>query len=171
MTVRPAGDTRRTPDPVRLQQVLRSLVGMRRIPACAVRVGLVQDFGNVVLFPEEAAAVHRAAPVRLATFRAGRGCARAALTDLGSTEFAIAVASSGAPIWPPGFAGSIAHTNEIAAAVVARSDAGAALGLDIEGDAPLDDATMVQIVCRPEELVSANHAGARQIFNAARSFS
>lgn len=113
-----------------------------------------------MLFPEEAGAVAKAAPVRLATFRAGRGCARAALKKLGSPPAAIPVTPSGAPIWPQGFVGSIAHTNEIAAAVIARSDRVKGLGLDLETSEPIDDATMVGIVCQPEELVPARQAAA-----------
>jgi 4'-phosphopantetheinyl transferase EntD len=38
----------------------------------------------------------------------------------------------GAPIWPAGAVGSISHTDDIAVAVVARSEEVQAIGLDIE---------------------------------------
>jgi hypothetical protein len=79
--------------------------------------------------------------------------ARAALSQLGLPPVAIPRHPSGAPIWPQGFAGSISHTNDLAATIMAQSPPIRGLGLDIEGDEPLDDATMVELVCRPEELV------------------
>lgn len=160
MTTQPAKQFGRTPDPVRVLNTLRALTAARGIPACATCVELVQKFEHVALFPEEAAAVAEAAPVRLATFRAGRGCARAALKELNLTATAIPTAPSGAPIWPSGFVGSLAHTNEIAAAVVAPSDRAKWLGLDLETGEPLDGATMVGLVCRPEELFPASEAAA-----------
>lgn len=152
----------RTPDPLRLQKVLKDLVVARQLAACAVHAGLVQNFAAVALFPEEAAVVAHAVPGRVATFRAGRGCARAALKELGSRVVAIPVAASGAPIWPGGFVGSIAHTNQIAAAVVARRKQVKGLGLDIETGEPLDDATMLNIVCRPEEILPGLDASAAE---------
>jgi len=157
----PAGKERKhSPDPFLVRQALQALVAARRISDCAVHADLVQNFTNCALFPEEAAAVAKAAPARLLTFRAGRGCARAALKQLGCTEVAIPMGLSGAPMWPLGFVGSIAHTNEIAVAIVAASKAVKGLGLDIETDEPLDNATMAQIVCRPEELIERSDAAA-----------
>jgi 4'-phosphopantetheinyl transferase EntD len=64
----------------------------------------------------------------------------------------------GAPVWPRGFVGSITHTGDIAAAVVSRSPPVRGLGLDVENDEPLEDAGMVAMVCRPEELLPGRHA-------------
>lgn len=139
---------------------MQTLLAVQRIPSCSVHADLVQNLGNSALFPEEAPALAKAAPARLATFRAGRGCAREALKQLGCMDTAIPMDSSGAPIWPRGFVGSIAHTNEIAAAVAARNDGVEGIGLDLEADEPLDNATMVRLVCRPEELIDPGDAGA-----------
>src|SRR5262249_35720043 len=92
-------------------------------------------------------------PRRWASFRGGRACARAALRALGLPAVAIPVGTAGAPIWPQGFVGSISHTDNTAAPTVAESPPIEALGLDVEGDEPLDNASMVKLVCRREELV------------------
>ena len=160
MSISKEKEAKQMPDPQRVQDILQALIAARRLPSCAVHSDLVQSFDNFALFLEETAAVAKAAPVRLATFRAGRGCARTALKELGCAEIAMPIDLSGAPIWPNGFVGSIAHTNEIAAAVVARSDHVTGIGLDMEADEPLDNATMATIICRPEELVDPRDTGA-----------
>jgi len=95
-----------------------------------------------------------ASPLRRATFRAGRECAHTALRRLGSSPKAVPIGASGAPVWPDGFTGSISHTDRVAAAIVAPSPPVRGLGLDVESAAPLEDAEMVRLVCRPEERVS-----------------
>lgn len=134
-------------------------IAKARLPApYAAHAQLVKDSSDIVLFPVEIAPIAAAAPRRIATFRAGRSCARAALKDLGTPDSAIPVGKSGAPIWPPGFVGSIAHTDEIAAAIVGSSKNVRGLGLDVETDDPFDDPEMVRTICRPEELVAGRDA-------------
>lgn len=77
------------------------------------------------LFPDEAAAVARAAPKRRREFAFGRACARAAL----GADVAIAVGDRGMPVWPAGSSGSITHTDDYAAAAVVRTGA---IGIDLE---------------------------------------
>lgn len=157
--VQPAREsTKQIPGAGELRNVLCALAERRSLAPVAIQAGLIGGFANVELFPEERPAIATAAPRRLATFRAGRGCARAALRELGSPEIAIPSAPSGAPVWPAGFVGSIAHTNEIAAAVVAPSSAVRGLGLDVETSDPLDSVGMLQLVCRPDELIAAHDA-------------
>jgi 4'-phosphopantetheinyl transferase EntD len=144
------------PDEFRLRGILQTMAENQRLTGCAVEVGLLESFSNAALFPAEISAMASAAPRRLATFRSGRACARAALRELGSPDAAIPIGPSGAPIWPPGFVGSITHTSEIAAAIVARSPQVHGLGLDLETDEPFDDAAIVRIVCRPEELLAGH---------------
>lgn len=140
-------------DEFRLRHILQTMAENRQLAGYAIQVGPPESFSNAALFPEEISAIARAAPRRVATFRAGRACARAALKELGSLDVAIPIGPSGAPVWPSGFVGSITHTNEIAAAVVARSQKVRGLGLDLETDEPFDPA-MVRIVCSPEELAN-----------------
>lgn len=92
----------------------------------------------------EAPAVAGAVPARKAEFAAGRAAARTALVALGLPEVAIPTLQTRAPSWPPGIAGSIAHADGVAMAVLAPSRQCRALGLDIEPDSPF-----------PEDLLSS----------------
>lgn len=107
------------------------------------------------LLPEEAALLERAAPSRRLEFRAGRHCARLALSRLGSAG-PVLRASDRSPIWPEGIVGSIAHTRTegraFCGAAAARADAVSALGLDVEIDAPLETKLWRRIL-RPAEEV------------------
>ncbi|MFJ2743733.1 hypothetical protein ACIO3O_29250 [Streptomyces sp. NPDC087440] len=85
---------------------------------------------------------HIAAPTRLGIqpvpwphgpaeqFAAGRTAAAEALTSAGSSEVAVPRDPVGRPVFPPGFAGSISHTEHLAvAAVVPGAEA---VGVDVE---------------------------------------
>jgi enterobactin synthetase component D len=81
---------------------------------------------------------------RAAQFAAGRRCAARALEEAGSLELQVDVGERGAPIWPQGYVGSIAHSKEIAWAAVARARHLRGLGIDCE---PIfDDAAMSDVV-------------------------
>jgi 4'-phosphopantetheinyl transferase EntD len=138
-------------DEFRLTTILQTMADNCHLTAYAIQAGPLESFSNAPLFPAE---IYPMAPRRRATFEAGRACAHAALKELGSPDFAIPIGPSGAPVWPPGFVGSITHTNDVAAAIVARSENVRGVGLDLETAEPFDDAEIVRMVCRPEELVS-----------------
>jgi 4'-phosphopantetheinyl transferase EntD len=87
-----------------------------------------------LLEPEEAAAVARAVAKRVREFAAGRLCARRALQRFGIARVVLPVAHDRQPIWPPGFLGSITHTEGFCAAVAAAR--GAPLGACPSNDAP-----------------------------------
>jgi 4'-phosphopantetheinyl transferase EntD len=53
-------------------------------------------------------------------------------------------------LWPPGFAGSLAHDDAHALAAVARAEKVAALGVDLEPDAPLAR-DLAELVATPAE--------------------
>ena len=76
------------------------------------------------LFPEEEIAVAKALDRRRRPFAFGRACAREVL----GREVAIPAGPDRQPIWPPGFIGSITHTDEHAAAVVGPQP----IGIDLE---------------------------------------
>ena len=89
------------------------------------------------LFAEEAAFIANAVEKRRLEFATGRNCARKALAKLGAPRTPILAADDRSPIWPPGFIGSISHTDWICGAVVARSSELKGIGLDIEHAVPL----------------------------------
>lgn len=85
-----------------------------------------------VAAPGEAALIAAASPRRRADFARGRLAARAALAHAGVAGVAIVADADRVPCWPAGFVGSIAHTAEVAVAVVARAAEVTALGVDVE---------------------------------------
>ena len=98
----------------------------------------------------EAAAVAGAVPSRKAEFAAGRAAVRAALDALGLPPVAVPAASTRAPCWPAGIAGSICHTDGLALAVLAPRRQCRALGLDAEPDEPFPE-DLVNSVTLPAE--------------------
>jgi 4'-phosphopantetheinyl transferase EntD len=63
---------------------------------------------------------------------AARIVARRLLKALGEPNAALPRSASGAPVWPLGIAGSIAHDDEVAVATVVRSGYLRSLGIDVE---------------------------------------
>jgi len=86
--------------------------------ACAESFGGSLGTG---LFPEEEMLVARATEKRRQEFTAGRECARSALSALGVQAAPILRGYRGAPQWPDGIVGSIAHCAGYCAAAVARA--------------------------------------------------
>lgn len=101
-------------------------------------------------WPVEEASVHRAVPSRVAEFRAGRVCARQALRRLGAPPMAIPAGADGAPMWPPGYVGSITHCQGLVAACAARASDVLAIGIDAEPVGGLED-DVAAIVLTPFE--------------------
>src|SRR5437667_3257012 len=66
--------------------------------------------------------IEQAVPKRRLEFAAGRQCAHEALRVLAPLDghSPIGIALDRSPVWPPGFVGSIAHTQGFASAAVAR---------------------------------------------------
>jgi 4'-phosphopantetheinyl transferase EntD len=72
------------------------------------------------------------APSRACEHLAGRVCAARALRALGSQAVRLAPGGVGPPVWPAGVVGSIAHSCELAVAVVCSRDALLSIGVDAE---------------------------------------
>jgi 4'-phosphopantetheinyl transferase EntD len=93
----------------------------------------IWDQGQAVaIHAREEIHVAQSAPKRRRDFALGRACARAALAELGHGDAVIAKGEGGAPLWPPGIAGSITHTVGYAAALVGESNRFAGIGIDAE---------------------------------------
>jgi 4'-phosphopantetheinyl transferase EntD len=96
--------------------------------------------------------VEGAAQTRVQQFTAGRVCSRIALGRLGVARTTpILRGEDRAPIWPPGFVGSISHTDMWCAAAVARTEDVRAIGIDLEPATPLKQA-LWRRVCTPKEI-------------------
>ncbi len=88
--------------------------------------------GDALLTRPEWRAIRHCRQARIRDFTVGRLCARRALQELGVRGFSLLAAADRRPLWPSGIVGSITHTQGYSAAVVARSDAAAGLGIDTE---------------------------------------
>jgi 4'-phosphopantetheinyl transferase EntD len=103
------------------------------------------------LFPEEAQAIGNAVPKRRIEFTAGRHCARMAMAQLGYPACGIPSGPDRAPIWPSGLVGSITHSTDLCAAVVASNQSFRSVGIDTE----LVDgipAELMEETLRPDEV-------------------
>lgn len=117
------------------------LAQMNRLALPTVRLGcrLIRNGDEALLLPEEAAAL----PARRLAARRSSGAARALARGLlaaeGMTSVAIGRGPAGEPLWPTGFAGSLAHDDEMAVAAFARKVDIPSLGIDVEPAEPLPD--------------------------------
>lgn len=101
------------------------------------------------LLPTEAASIPAPLHVRRAS-GAARIAARGLLAALGFPGCPVPKLPSGAPLWPAGVVGSLAHDGQVAVAAVARSADIAALGIDVEPNEPLP-AELQDLVPTPRE--------------------
>lgn len=97
-------------------------------------------------------------------FTHGRHCARSALDLLGLPQHPIPRGKDREPVWPHNITGSISHTGNVAAAVVANKTLIDSLGLDIEFADPLEE-NLIQLICRPDEQVNGDPAKAKLLFS------
>jgi 4'-phosphopantetheinyl transferase EntD len=102
------------------------------------------------LFAEEASAVAKAVESRRQQYTAGRVLSRQAWAELGVPPLPLLNDEQRVPRWPAGIVGCITHTQGWCAAVVARAEQVAALGVDVESATPLD-VELWERICRPEE--------------------
>ena len=128
---------------------------LRNLSPATLAVEIVEIDSCAPLFPVEEEIIRHAIPDRRIEFAAGRAAARGALASFGLTAVPIGRADDRRPLWPEGFTGSISHTGRYAAAVVGRQDEVASLGLDIEGDAPLER-ELWRLILREEEILDAS---------------
>ena len=115
--------------------------------ACAESFAVSRGTG---LFPEEEALVARATEKRRQEFAAGRECAHEALSALGLGKVPILRGYRGAPQWPDGIVGSIAHCAGYCAAAVARAQDLVTIGLDAEPNAALPGGVL-ELISQPAE--------------------
>ncbi len=86
---------------------------------------------------------------------AGRLLARELLPMMGAPAQAVARSPSGAPVWPRGVTGSIAHDDEVAVAIVGPTRSYVSLGIDLE-PAGLLPADLLMTVLTPGERRKGN---------------
>lgn len=131
----------------------RVLTGTARHPEVAALQRALDAFAPGVatgcrpILPGDEAALHEAEADSIASSivavrrasGAARALARGLLDGFGHRDVALVRTASGAPAWPEGIVGSLAHDQEVAVAAVALRSRIAALGIDVEPADPLPD--------------------------------
>jgi 4'-phosphopantetheinyl transferase EntD len=87
---------------------------------------------ETTLMPAEAQGIAKAVAKRRQEFAAGRACSRLLLREFGVIDYALLAADDRQPLWPKTLVGSITHTQQFCAAVVAESTCVRAIGIDSE---------------------------------------
>jgi 4'-phosphopantetheinyl transferase EntD len=119
-------------------------------PAGVAAAELSTPGHSELLWEDERRSVVRAVPARVAEFAAGRHCAHCAMAQLGLDDAPLPAGADRAPQWPTGVIGSITHSGGFAAAVVARTELCAGLGLDAQVIAEMSP-TLWRTFCTPAE--------------------
>jgi 4'-phosphopantetheinyl transferase EntD len=122
------------------------------LPLPGIRIGFREiSLGDeYALLPQEVAAF-AASVVRVRRASgAARMVARQLLAQVGMAGCALPKSSSGAPIWPAGIVGSLAHDSRLAVAAIAPRCDFAALGIDVEPAEALPF-ELVDLVVTPQE--------------------
>ncbi len=119
-------------------------------PSILIGHRVIATGDEAALLPEEAVYFQRAIPEVRRQSGAARLVARELLSRWGYQETAILKTASGAPVWPRGVAGSLAHGGQAALAAVARKADYFALGIDIEPAEALPD-NLADMIATPVE--------------------
>jgi 4'-phosphopantetheinyl transferase EntD len=130
--------------------VFQSAIDTLSFPGVKLGHRLISPGDEDALLMEEAAAfAGSVVKVRRAS-GAARIVARQLLQQFGHPPCALPKGAAGAPVWPAGIIGSMAHDSRIAVAAVGmRADVGA-LGVDIEPAEPLPS-ELLDLVATPQE--------------------
>ncbi|MEZ5831670.1 MAG: hypothetical protein R3D05_10865 [Dongiaceae bacterium] len=113
-----------------------------------------------------------AVPTRQREIIGGRVLARRAMAEIGHPELEVGQSPNGAPIWPSGLCGSIAHSASHAAVAIASTSHVRSVGIDFDDGRNLGDA--ISHIGQPGEikalvthpLVSNEEDAARLLFSA-----
>ncbi|AZO53759.1 MULTISPECIES: 4'-phosphopantetheinyl transferase [unclassified Mesorhizobium] len=124
-----------TPEEIALARAMAAMA-----PA-GVRTGcrIIREGDETHLLPEEARSISARQPAMRRASGAARWIAHRLLADIGFDGFALLRTPSGAPAWPEGITGSLAHDDDMAVAAVAPVAGVGSLGIDVEPALPLPD--------------------------------
>jgi 4'-phosphopantetheinyl transferase EntD len=113
-------------------------------------VDSLDDVSESTMWPRENVAIAHAVDERRREFATVRWCARRALSRLGLPPAELLPDAEGVPRWPAGVVGSMTHCPGYRAAIVARSERLAGLGLDAEVHAALPGVADELVLCGDE---------------------
>lgn len=152
------------PEEISLAQALAA------IAPSGVRTGcrLIRGEDETHLLPEEARSIPARQPAMRRASGAARWIAHRLLTDLGFNDFALLRTPSGAPAWPGGVTGSLAHDDDMAVAAVAPVGDIVSLGIDVEPALPLPDEILTLVATPADQTGAAPRLLAGRILFAAK---
>jgi 4'-phosphopantetheinyl transferase EntD len=135
-----------------------------------VRTGcrLIGDADEAHLLPEEAHSIPARQPAMRRASGAARWIAHRLLADIGINNVAIPRAPSGAPVWPEGIIGSLAHDDDMAVAAVAPVGRIVSIGIDVEPAQPLPDDIFAIVATGADRTGAANPLLASRILFCAK---
>jgi 4'-phosphopantetheinyl transferase EntD len=146
---------------------LQSAIDALAVPGVLVAHRLILPGDeDTLMTPERPALATSVVKVRRASGTA-RIVARALLAQLGHARCPVPKAPSGAPVWPSGIVGSLAHDDRVAVAAIARRLDIEALGIDVE-PAEMLPSDLLEMVATPRErlAIAADPYRGRLIFAA-----
>jgi 4'-phosphopantetheinyl transferase EntD len=135
---------------VTIDPSLQSAIGALCFPGVMVGHRLISPGDENALLPEETPAFVSSVPKVRRASGAARIVARQLLKRLGQPECALPRGSGGAPTWPAGVVGSLAHDSRVAVAAVGRCDDVGAIGIDVEPAESLPP-ELLKLVATPQE--------------------
>jgi 4'-phosphopantetheinyl transferase EntD len=134
-----------TVDLVALKTALTALAGPK-INCAAAKAENV----DAQLFPEERGHLKRAAEQRRCEFGTARVLARNVLSGMGWVPQSLVPNEDRSPRWPADVVGSMTHSHGYCAVAVARSDAVAGIGLDLERAVALREGMELKVATERE---------------------
>lgn len=128
----------------------------------------IRDGDRALLLPEEAATMTTRKDRMRDASGAARHVARGLLGQAGLAVAPLLKAPSGAPVWPLGVVGSMAHDDEFALAAVAPAASFAGLGIDVEPSEPLAEDVAALVKMPDDVLDGAEESLANRLVFAAK---
>jgi 4'-phosphopantetheinyl transferase EntD len=129
---------------------LQSAIDKMSLPGIMIGHRLISPGDEYALKPDENLGLAPSVTKVRRASGAARIVARELLARLGHSECAVPKTPSGAPIWPAGVVGSLAHDDRVAVAAVAKSHNIYALGIDVE-PAEILPPELLALVANPQE--------------------
>jgi len=122
------------------------------MPGVLIGHRVIAEGDELALWPGEVEAFANSVDKVKRASGAARIVARGLMRQLGRAEQIVPRSASGAPIWPQGLVGSLAHDAQVAVAAMARSNQFQSLGIDVEPAEPLEP-NLLSLVATASEAI------------------
>jgi len=133
-----------------LQRSIDAIIETLPQPGILIGHRLIAPGDELALLPEELAPLARSVDQVRRASGAARIVARDLMARFGARPQPVIKSASGAPVWPAGLMGSLAHSRQVAVAALARHGDFAGIGVDVEPAEPID-ADLVRMVATATE--------------------